>query len=658
MNFFEHQDQAKRNTTRLMVFLVLAVASLIAMTVLLVAAVIIFQAGDTYPPDQSLVDILLQTLEPKLLLTVAACVVAVVALASLYKLAQLSGGGQAVAESMGGKLLNQSSSDANERKILNVVEEMAIASGTPVPPVYLLDEAGINAFAAGYQAQDAVIGVTRGCIEVLSREELQGVVAHEFSHILHGDMRLNIRLVGILHGILVIGLIGYLIFRSGAFAGRSRSSRNNGGIALGVFGLGAALMVIGYAGTFFGKLIKAAVSRQREYLADASAVQFSRNPAGITGALKKIGGYDEGSLLQNENAAEFSHMYFGEGVHSFFGLLSTHPPLADRIGRLDPQWKGQFDHVSASNTNSQSSQSNFAGGEQTSGIGGSPSGKPSPQNFPESSQAAGTPSAIDSIGQPTPAHLNYAHQLIESLPKPVREAVRDSFSARALVYNLLISKDPVVADKQRRILKENAHPAVVKYTQTLSAAMEKLPAETRLPILELSIPAIKMMSERQYEVFKRTLVLLIQADQTVELFEWAIYRILRHNVEPQTHNTPNNKSLQSLKDHVERLLSALAHAGHADNDGAFRAFNTARDQLPLGNLSLARVEDINFPQLDGIVVQLKQLKPLQKPLLLKAMAACISHDGKVTAEEAELFRAVADSLDCPVPPLLPEQSLR
>jgi len=656
MNFFEHQDQAKRNTTRLMFFLVLAVTSLIAMTVLLVAAVIIFQAGDTYPPDQNLFDILSQTLSPKLLLTVAAGVVAVVTLASLYKLAQLSGGGQAVAESMGGKLLNQSSSDANERKILNVVEEMAIASGTPVPPVYLLDEAGINAFAAGYQAQDAVIGVTRGCIQILSREELQGVVAHEFSHILHGDMRLNIRLVGILHGILVIGLIGYLIFRSGAFAGRSRSSRNNGGIALGVFGLGAALMVIGYAGTFFGKLIKAAVSRQREYLADASAVQFSRNPAGITGALKKIGGYDEGSLLQNENAAEFSHMYFGEGVHSFFGLLSTHPPLADRIGRLDPQWKGQFEHVSSGNV--QDSQSSFAGGEQTSGIGGFSSGKAAPRYIPESSRAEGATSAIDSIGQPTPAHLRYAHQLIESLPKPVREASRDSFSARALIYNLLISHDPIVADKQRRILKENAHPAVVKYTQTLSAMMVNLPTETRLPILELSIPAIKMMSERQYEVFKRTLVLLIQADQTVELFEWAIYRILRHNVEPQAHNMPSNKTLKSLKPQVERLLSALARAGHADNDGAFRAFNTARDQLPLGNLSLARAEDIDFPQLDGIVVQLKQLKPLQKPLLLKAMAACISHDGKVTAEEAELFRAVADSLDCPVPPLLPEQSLR
>lgn len=658
MNFFEHQDQAKRNTTRLMFFLVLAVTSLIVMTVLLVAAVIIFQGGDTYPPDQSLVDILSQTLSPELLFTVAACVVAVVALASLYKLAQLSGGGQAVAESMGGKLLSQSSADANERKILNVVEEMAIASGTPVPPVYLLNEAAINAFAAGYQPQDAVIGVTRGCIEILSREELQGVIAHEFSHILHGDMRLNIRLVGILHGILVIGLIGYLIFRSGAFAGRSRSSRSNGGIALGIFGLGAALMVIGYAGTFFGKLIKAAVSRQREYLADASAVQFSRNPAGITGALKKIGGYDEGSILENENAAEFSHMYFGEGVQSFFGLLSTHPPLADRIGRLDPQWKGQFERVSSGFSSVQDSQSNFSGSDQTSGIGGSLNTGAGPRHFPESSHSAGVPSAIDSIGQPTDAHLNYARQLIQSLPKPVIDAARDSFSARALVYNLLISRDPIMADKQREILRENAHPAVVKHTQALSAIMSDLPTETRLPILELSIPAIKVMSERQYDVFRRTLVLLIQADQTVELFEWAIYRILRHNVEPQSRNTSSNKSLSALKSQIERLLSALAHAGHAENEGAFQAFNSARDQLPLGNLSLVRPEDIDFPQLDSIVVQLKQLKPLQKPLLLKAMAACISHDGKVTAEEAELFRAVADSLDCPVPPLLPEQSLR
>jgi hypothetical protein len=531
---------------------------------------------------------------------------------------------------------------------------MAIASGTPVPPVYLIDEAGINAFAAGYKPQDAVIGVTRGCIDLLSREELQGVIAHEFSHVLNGDMRLNIRLISILHGILVIGLLGYWIFRSSAFTSRSRSSRNNNGAALGIVGLGLALMVIGYAGTFFGKLIKAAVSRQREYLADASAVQFSRNPDGISGALKKIGGYEPGSLLENENAAEFSHMYFGEGVQSFFGMLATHPPLEDRIKRLDPKWQGGFASVSAVHASGTEQSSSFAGDDRASNMAQTqPSANTSTPNVETQSD---TRSAIESIGDPSDAHIQYAHSLIAALPTAIREATHDPFSARALIYNLLISKDPLIADKQRDILRAHAHPSVAKLTTQLAETMASLNETARLPILELSIPAIKALTERQYEVFKKACVLLIQADQKIELHEWAIYRILLHNVEPTSHRASNTK-ISSLRAEIELLLSALTHAGHTQNDQATKAFNCARDELPLGNLSMIRAEGIDFPTLDKAVQKLSRLKPLQKPLLLKAMASCIEHDGKVTAEEAELFRAVADSLDCPVPPLLPQQRL-
>ncbi len=662
MNFFEHQDQARRNTKGLVFFLLLAVAGLIALTILLVVAVIVFQGGDTYPQDASLIDIVKQTASPGLIAKVSALVAAVIGMACLYKMSQLSAGGQVVAESMGGRLLNLSASNANERKILNIVEEMAIASGTPVPPVYLIDEAGINAFAAGYKPQDAVIGVTRGCIDMLSREELQGVIAHEFSHILNGDMRLNIRLISILHGILVIGLLGYWIFRSSAFTSRSRSSRNNNGAALGIVGLGLAMMAIGYAGTFFGKLIKAAVSRQREYLADASAVQFSRNPDGISGALKKIGGYEPGSLLENENAAEFSHMYFGEGVQSFFGMLATHPPLEDRIKRLDPKWKGGFASVSSAQFSESEQSSGFAGDERTSNMAQSHSNESAQEAAtqataaPSASAPSDTRTAIESIGDPSDAHIEYAHTLIAALPADIREACHDSFSARALIYNLLMSNDPLVADKQRDILRQNAHPSVAKLTVQFAASMASLKEESRLPILELSIPAIKAMAERQYEVFKRVCVLLIQADQKIELHEWAIYRILLHNVEPIKHQSSNAK-IASLRAEVELLLSALSHAGHAQNDEAARAFNVARDELALGNLSMLRADDIDFPTLDKAVQKLSRLKPLQKPLLLKAMASCISYDGKVTAEEAELFRAVADSLDCPVPPLLPQQRL-
>ena len=251
---------------------------------------------------------------------------------------------------MGGRLLHPQTTDLNERKILNVVEEMAIAAGTPVPPVYLLEnEEGINAFAAGHAPNDAIIGVTRGCVQTLSRDELQGVIGHEFSHILNGDMRLNLRLMGVLFGILLIGLTGYILLRSTSGYGyrvRVNSRDDDRGRRNILPLIGLALYVIGYVGVFFANLIKAAVSRQREFLADASAVQFTRNPEGIAGALKKIGRL-AGSAMHEPRAAEASHMFFGNigGVGQLFGLLATHPPLVERIRRLDPSFDGDFSKV-------------------------------------------------------------------------------------------------------------------------------------------------------------------------------------------------------------------------------------------------------------------------------------------------------------------------
>jgi len=298
MNFFQSQDHARKTTGRLVFFFILAIVSLILLTNILVMFSLGFIDPEALSSDTIPVDFLRDGFNWDMFLAISAGVVLLITMGSLFKMSSLSSGGTAVAEMLGGKLLIDGNSDSNVKKVLNVVEEMAIASGTPVPPVYLLEgENGINAFAAGFKPGDAVIGVTRGCIDKLSREQLQGVIAHEFSHILNGDMRLNIRLIGILHGILLLGLAGYFILRSGSHSAGRRSSRDGG--AGGIIFLGIGLLVIGYAGTFFGNLIKAAVSRQREYLADASAVQFTRNPDSIAGALKRIGGDATGSIVEN-----------------------------------------------------------------------------------------------------------------------------------------------------------------------------------------------------------------------------------------------------------------------------------------------------------------------------------------------------------------------
>ncbi|MAZ89464.1 MAG: peptidase [Cellvibrionaceae bacterium] len=663
MNFFEHQDQARKNTRRLIAFFSLAVLSLIAITTVFVAGFLYYfdsQNQKRFEPLQAMdggnASQLLQLMSWELVAGIAAAVICVVLIGSLYKLSQLSGGGEKVAASLGGKRLQPNTTDANERKLQNVVEEMAIASGTPVPPVFIMEEASINAFAAGYDANDAVIGVTRGCMELLNREELQGVIAHEFSHILHGDMRINIRLIGILHGILIIGLLGSLLMRSGAYSSagyRHRSSsRSKEGAGIALLGLG--FIIIGYAGTFFGKLIKSAVSRQREFLADASAVQFTRDPSGISSALQKIGGYSEGSKIHHANAEEFSHMYFGEGIaSSFSNMMATHPPLPTRIERIQPNWSGQFPNVDAQ----LSAASNASAGnteERTSSFAGTHSAAPisaaAPVESVQSSTDVLNTSTLDDIGNPRPEHVQKAQQLLQQIPDALKDAAHDPFAARAIVYNLLIQID-TSAQQQWQQLKQRAHPVVYKHTLALHKQVQQLPRNEKLPLLEICIPALKTLSDPQHKVFKENVVALIKADKKVDIFEWSLYRILLNSLEPQADSS-QRAALKHLAVPCQQLVSTLATAGHDNEKSAGDAYHQAMSQLGFANLPLLGDGNISLPMLDSAIKQLQRLKPLQKPALLKALMACIKHDGKVTTEEYELFRAIAECLNCPVPPLL------
>jgi len=280
LNFYKHQDDAKNKTALLVLLLIAAVLTLIVITVIFLSGFLYFfeshatSIGAYQSYQKGFTEHLFNILQSELFLYVAAGVSLLVGSASLFKTMQLKRGGAYVAEALGGKLLLPDQCGTNEKRLLNIIEEMAIASGSPVPQVYILEDQAINAFAAGTNINNAVIGVTRGSVETFSRDQMQGVIAHEFSHIHHGDMRLNMKLLSALYGITMIGLLGQWILR-GSF--HSRRSRN--GQQLVPLGLG--LMAIGFGGSFFGSLIRSAVSRQREFLADASAVQYTRNPAGV-----------------------------------------------------------------------------------------------------------------------------------------------------------------------------------------------------------------------------------------------------------------------------------------------------------------------------------------------------------------------------------------
>jgi Zn-dependent protease with chaperone function len=448
MDFFEAQDRARRRTRRLVVLFVFAVAGTIAAGYFLAVALLRHSPRHDRPDYiYSRLDDRMQWWYPDVFAGIAGATLAVVGFASLYKWSQMKQGGAAVAEMVGGRAVDPGTTDLRERRLLNVVEEMAIAAGIPMPAVYVLDEEpGLNAFAAGLTTADAAVAVTRGTLDKLSRDELQGVIAHEFSHILNGDMRLNVRITAIVFGILVIGLVGRGILR-GLFYGRARprgGGRDKGGGIAVLVAVGLALLIIGYIGYFFGRLIQAAVSRQREFLADASAVQFTRNPLGIGGALKKIGGYALGGTMIHNSAGEIGHFFIAQAFRSNFGgLWATHPPLDERIRAIEPQWDGRFfDPPEVVDIARESfATAGFGGGtrypadETLRRVHEAQPNIPPPR--PVVRMAFEPVKAVGNIGALTDSHFRHAQLLLDAIPARLREAVRDPARAQAVVYGLL-----------------------------------------------------------------------------------------------------------------------------------------------------------------------------------------------------------------------------
>ena len=635
MNFFKSQDIARKKTSQLIILFALAVISLVILTNILVMVLFGYAGSNTLSTE-----ILKQQFDWNTFLMVGAAVAGLIFFGSVFKVISLSSGGARVAEMMDAELIIEDSGDANKQKILNVVEEMAIASGTPVPPVYLLNEDGINAFAAGYKASDAVIGITRGAIEKLSRDQLQGVIAHEFSHIFNGDMRLNIRLIGVLHGITIISSIGYLILRSGSRSSHRRS-KDSGGAPILALGLG--LMAIGYAGTFFGNLIKSAVSRQREFLADASAVQFTRNPDGIAGALKHIGGDATGSLLNNAHTSEISHALFSQGINTYFeGLFATHPPLPVRIKKIDPYWDGKFEYATIEEQQPETKKDDSSEHKKTAVM-------------TAVAAAMGGDAVINSIGQPSAEHLSYAHDLIANIPEALINAAHEPFGARALIYFMVLDKNDAMRKKQLQHLMAYADPGAYREAVKLTHKVGAAKIEHRLALIDIALSSLRQLSKKQYQLFKSNLDSLIKMDEKISLSEWIIEKIVIHHLDRVFEKQAMNKEKLSLKKNQQAcaiLLSILCYSGKQQNIKAAEAFEQGKQKLDGFEINLLEKNKINLSNLNQALDCLVKIKPLQKPALLKACAACITADKTIRHSEVELFRAIADTLDCPMPPLV------
>ena len=655
MDFFAQQDRARKKTGVLLSYFGMAMVGTILLVyffpVLCLYIARPYTASPTAPP--------LQWWNPEFFVGVCGMTLLVVVGGALFKIAQLrEGGGEGVASMLGGRQVSPGTADFFEKRLRNVVEEMAIASGVPVPPVYLLPkEKGINAFAAGFTPSDAVVAVTYGTMTGLTREELQGVIAHEFSHILNYDMAMNIRMMGFLHGLLLIGLTGQFILRAG-------SHSRKGGVPILAGGL--ILMIVGYFGVLCSKLIKASISRSRERLADASAVQFTRNPAGLAAALKKIGGLSAGSRLRSPNAAQASHMFFGNGLRS--SSFSTHPPLAERVRWLEPTFDGTFPTVTSEDLRAQLARFEGAPLEKKEK-------KPDMVDlFTDPGKLAVTatildaatkpafrpnnPEAlIDSIGAPMTHHADAAKALIASIPERAKEHARDPYGARMLIYFLLLDSDETIRDKQMAIVKQQAEPEVFEALGKAIPNLGQIQPQMRLPIIDLAIPALRFLSKGQYATFRVIVKALTDADEQVDIFEYALQRVLVCHLDPLFSDTPKRRAanyyaIRGLEKETSTVLSVLAWKGHDGEAEVAAAFRSATEKIaaPKAVFKLQPESECTWEALDAALDKLVEGSFKVKKWMLGAALACLMHDREITVEEVELFRAIADTLGCPVPP--------
>ncbi len=648
MNFFEAQDSARRSTTLLISLFILAIAFLLALSNFLFFEFLYFTETGELTFSLSQLD---TVFDSSLSIMLCSAILLFIILGSLYKLVQLSSGGSAIAQYLGGVIVPRSSSDPLHKKILNVVEEMAIASGTPVPQVYILNEPGINAFAAGWKTTNAVIGITQGALERLTRDELQGVIAHEFSHIFNGDMRLNIRLIAILHGILMIGMLGRMILRSLRYVRTSRNSRGGGQAVLLVLGIGGALAVVGYSGTFFGNWIKSLISRQREYLADASAVQFTRSSEGIADALKKIGGAIPGSAILAASVDEYSHAYFALGDTSALSLFSfsTHPPLKKRILRIQPGWDGKYIFDERKSLRDSGPEDQVA--------------KDKRKKTFATSIAVGTGvtmndamNVLDNIGDVSKEQVDAAQTWREQIPDVVLMNAENPYGAQALILALLLDEDAIIENKQYGVLEKVIGELHTENVKQLRQDIAELAREQTLSLIDLCLPTLREMTVEQYQRFKLCIDQLIKADKKIDLREWIIQRLIIQHLDEQYGHRKKPVAkyfvLGSAKYASELMLSLLAYLEHKDQQQVLQAFNNAKHSVSAGALSLLPKDAISLDSLNDAMDELEFLKPLLKKRFLQACVSCISHDGKVTIQAYELTRAIASCLDCPMPPVL------
>jgi Zn-dependent protease with chaperone function len=645
VDFFGAQARARQQSRLLgwgFALSVLAVVVALDAIVLMGLRIKNATGGDAEPFEGSLLEWAL--VHPGTLLLVSLVVGSFIGVASLTRILQLREGGGYVARSLGGVRVERGTPDPRRRQLHNVVEEMALASGVPVPEVYVLEnDDSINAFAAGHTPANAAVAVTRGALVNLNREQLQGVIAHEFSHILNGDMRLSIRLMGMVFGLMAVATAGRLLLR---LAGSSGGSRRDRGV-LPLAALGMAIAVVGQIGFWAGRVLQAWISRKRECLADASAVQFTRNPEGLRDALVRIAAHGGAADPAGTGKEEIAHLLFAPGGRR---LMATHPPLIERVQELDPQ-------VTPARFESMIRQAR----EQMRRLASvDPAPTPVTGNAGAVNLAALTvpvASALiaDSAGDPAPRHLEQAVAVRRALPSALHASAERPEHAQALLLSIVICANASAREQQLACVREKLGDAMAEEVQQVAAATANLEPMLRLPAVLQLIPALRALPATERLRYVVVLKEVVRLDGTISAFEYALEKLaIRALVPREAARDPHgNLAIDGVVPSLGIVFAVLARQGARNDAQARQAYESGIGMLlPMHRPAYSIIDEWVGP-FDQALEQLCRLRVAAKQLLIEALVRTIAHDEMLAPAEAELLRAICAVLECPLPPLLP-----
>ncbi|MCW9048056.1 MAG: M48 family metallopeptidase [Gammaproteobacteria bacterium] len=648
MDFFSQQEKAKRYTKVLLLYFFLAISFIVIAVNVVIYYFFMFLEFYPYTPAD--------WFSGSAVYYISGATCLLILSGSVYRWLKLKSGGHAVAAMVGAKKLDLHTSDNKKRQLIHVVEEMSIASGVPIPGLYVMeDESAINAFVAGYLPTEAVMVVTEGAINNFTRNEMQSVIAHEYSHILNGDMQINIRLMSMLAGILMISSLGHLLIRAES---RSYSSKKSGGL----MALGFLFLLVGYIGVFFGRLIKAAVSRQREYLADAASVQYTRNPDGMTSALNKIREANVGSYMKSAYAEDMSHMCFAQTFNMLVtSWMATHPPLLDRIKRIDPTYVAR---IKARDLNKKYNKKTDNDTDITTASGGISASENSVlgsvMNFSEviNPEAVTSSELLDTAGNIDEPHIEFAVEIHNSFSDDLMQSIHLLETAKMIVLNLILVRMNFDEGIKflRRYVNENELGVIDRFNKEITV----LENFQRLPLFELLLPTLKQMEDAEKTDFLILCEKLIKSDKRYTLFEFVLLSMLKKNLSPDSGKDIKIKyySYKSVDKELQLIFSVMAHSSQSEESMRIQSYNKVSQGFSMnaagGNLKLLDFKDITPAKLTIAFQRLSQLSPILKRNVLESSADIAMHDGQLKYAEAELLRAIGDLLNCPLPPLLPQ----